>query len=192
MKLRLAIGTFLVFLLSFSPAVPQGLRISLTRSSGGGTPNLFTTFTNGTPRNDVTDSLGAIFSVANGFSITVDALCRWKISGNSQSHTVYLVEYSPSFSNIASVSIDMSTGTAGTFTCVNLGTPQTLAGNQSYAILSAETNGGDQWYGDSTSYTGSFANTSGVASAIDAIPPVGPIFNSTGLFTFGPVNAIVH
>lgn len=191
---RLTIAAFI--LLALATLTTAQVKIHSVRvtsgggGGGGGSPNLYTGVTNGTLRNNYTGSVGSSFRYTAG-SVTVDALCRWKVSGNSQTHTLYLVNVSV-FAIISSVSVDMSTGSAGTWICTNLGSPQSLTVGTTYGILSTETNGGDQWYDDDSTVGGVFTNVVQDSSIFDATPPVGTGGHSAAPAIYVPVNAVVH
>lgn len=102
----------------------------------------------------VTPTLGSLrsnYTGQVGFKITmietvdVTHLGRWRVSGNSQTHTLRIVRASDN-SVLGSVSYDASAGTVGAFNYVALGSPVTLSSGQAYYITSEESNGGDQWY----------------------------------------------
>ena len=54
---------------------------------------------------------------------------------------------------LPTVSVPTSGATASTFKYVALGSPVTLAANTTYSLLSNETAGADQWYGDNATLT---------------------------------------
>lgn len=101
-----------------------------------------TSFTPGTLRNDFSGCVGYSFTVG-GAGLTVNFLGRWKVAGNSQTHTVRIM--SAINTTIASASVDMSTGSAGTFVYTAI-TPLSLSASTKYWIFSSETDTLDQWY----------------------------------------------
>lgn len=104
--------------------------------------NWITSFTPNNPRNDHGGWLGHKFTVGSS-SISVVALGRAVLSGNTQAHTVRIVRASDS-TVVTSASVATSGGTAGTFARTNI-TPVTLAANTDFYVVSEETNGGDRW-----------------------------------------------
>lgn len=106
-----------------------------------GTPFILTQST-GTARNDSTICVGFKFTVGAA-SITVDSLGRWKISGNSQVHTLRIM--SGISTTLVTTNVDMSTGSTGGFVYASC-TPTVLSASTDYWVFSSETNGGDQWY----------------------------------------------
>jgi hypothetical protein len=173
--------------------VPGGLR---TYGTGTPTPtptppNLFTGITNGTARSNFDGSVGESFTTGIGVTPTVAQMCRWKISGNSQTHTVYLVDDLDN-TVLASVSVDMSTGSAGSWVCTALGSPFTLSATHNYSIMSGESNGGDQWYNDDSTIGGIYTGISGGDSVFDPhVPPTGVSSSTLYPAIYVPVNAVL-
>ena len=79
--------------------------------------------------------------------LTVTALGRIYVPGNSNSHIVKLVRVSDG-SDLpnGAVTITFPSGTPGQFTYGQLPSPVTLPANTSYYLASQELNGSDQWY----------------------------------------------
>ena len=104
----------------------------------------------GTIRNNYTGWVGFGFKV--GLTpVTVSGLGRIAVAGNTQAHTVKLVD--------ASTGTDVPGGSAlvlpgaatpGTFAYASLGTPVTLPASKTYYVLTQETFGADQWYDNNT------------------------------------------
>ena len=94
-------------------------------------------------RSDITGCVGFRFQASS--AITVRELGRWKISGNTGTHTIHLFDTVTS-TDIATVSINTTTGSAGSYIYANVSSPPTLVSGRSYIVASAETNAGDQWY----------------------------------------------
>lgn len=114
---------------------------------------LTTLTTPGTRRsNDWAGDLGFQFTVGPR-GMTVTSLGRWKLSGNSAMRTVKLLQR-PDNSTIASVTVDLSMGSAGTFIYAAC-TEVELTPYTSYAIVSTEQTGGstEQWYNNDTDLT---------------------------------------
>ena len=77
--------------------------------------------------------------------ITVTALGRLVLSGNTQAHQITLVDAANS-NLLGSVTVNTAGVTAGQFVYATLSSPVTLSANQVYYILSMENSGGDFWY----------------------------------------------
>jgi len=104
----------------------------------------------GTLRNDYTGWVGFGFKVGPT-SLTVSGLGRIAVAGNTQAHTVKLVD--------AATGADVSGGSAlvmpgaatpGTFAYGPLSTPVILSASKTYYVLTLETSGADQWYDNNT------------------------------------------
>lgn len=114
-------------------------------ASGGGGTGAYQSFlgitaSNGT-LNNFTGRIGWRFTpTAN---MTVRSLGRWKTSGNSGSTTVRL--QTSTGSDLGTVTVNLSAGTAGTMVYTSLGSPVSLSSGTVYAIVSDETNGGNYW-----------------------------------------------
>ena len=138
----------------------------------------------GTLRNDYSGWVGLGFKVGST-PITVSGLGRIAVKGNTQTHTVKLVDAATG-ADIPGGSVFVLPGAAtpGTFTYAALSTPVTLSASKTYYVLTQETSGGDQWYDDDTT----------VQTSADATG-TGPIYGtgswasagSTG-HSYGPVD----
>ena len=95
----------------------------------------------GSLRQDFTGSVGFAVTIG-GSNITVTQLGRWVVSGNSQSHTLYILDNSCSI--VASVAVNTSGASAGAFLYGTLSSPITLSADAIYYVTSAKTNGADQ------------------------------------------------
>lgn len=112
----------------------------------GTTPLVTNVTLNGaSARNNYTGWVGYRFRVGDS-ALTVNKLGRWVISGNSQTHTVKLVDITGADVSGGSVTVATSGATAGAFAYTTLSSPVTLAANSYYFLLTQETSGGDQWY----------------------------------------------
>jgi uncharacterized repeat protein (TIGR01451 family) len=101
-------------------------------------------------RTDFGGFVGMRFTVGSS-ALTVSALGRLFITGNSGTHTLKLVQASAGTDVPGgSVSISMVGGVSGQFKYVSLGSPVTLQANTAYYLVSQETSGGDQWYDTGT------------------------------------------
>jgi RHS repeat-associated protein len=91
---------------------------------------------------------------AIGGALIARQLGRWVASGNTQSHTVKLVDASTGTDLPGgSVSVNTSGATAGQYLYASLATPLPLAADSSYFLMSAEVYGTDQWYQDNSTVT---------------------------------------
>jgi hypothetical protein len=113
-------------------------------SAVGSNPWVTSSPSGATARNDLTGCVGAEFTVGSA-SITVTSVGRWVISGNSQTHNVYIVLASAPTVTVVSGAVNTLGAGAGAFAYQPV-IPTTLAASTSYYIESQETNGGDQWY----------------------------------------------
>jgi hypothetical protein len=147
-----------------------------------------------TPLNNQSLNLGFYFDTGSNTPV-VTHLGRWKISGNSQTHNLYLYKYVNGSSDvqIATASVDLSTGSAGTYVYAALGSPVTLLASTRYYVASQEVSGGDAWYNHVSTTLDSF--TAGVGtvygSAISGSPGQSTV-GETGPTAFGPVNIWVR
>jgi hypothetical protein len=106
---------------------------------------------NGPPlRTDFSGFVGMRFTVGAN-ALTVSALGRLFITGDSGIHTVKLVQ-AANGADVpgASVSVSMVGGVSGQFKYVSLGSPVSLQANTAYYLVSQEASGGDQWYDTGT------------------------------------------
>jgi hypothetical protein len=116
---------------------------------------LYTNYTPTSAINNYSGLVGMVFTnLTAGVSVT--HLGRWKISGNSQIHTNYLVRHSDR-ALMASNVVNMASGSVGQFNYDTV-TPVSLAANTKYMILTSEINGGDQWY-DAANGSGAVLST---------------------------------
>jgi hypothetical protein len=144
----------------------------------------------------IAESLGALrnnFSGWVGMSVTVGntalsvtALGRIDVTGNTGSHTVKIVSANGQDVSGGSVTVSMLGGSAGSFVYGNLTNPVTLNANMTYYIVSQEVAGGEQWYDINTTIqtTNVGAETTGIWS------PDGVSYNGYGSpdESYGPVN----
>ncbi len=95
-------------------------------------------------RNDYSGWVG--FSMTVGSQpITLTALGRYVVSGNSQNHAVKIVRASDA-ADLGSAAVSTAGKTAGQFTYADLSSPVTLSANTTYYIVSQEIASGDQWH----------------------------------------------
>jgi hypothetical protein len=84
--------------------------------------------------------------------ITVTHLGRWIVSGNSQTHPIYLCDASGAVIG-SSVNLDTSLGVAASFEYVAIGSPAVLSAATDYGVLCQEFSGSDSFYDGDTSLT---------------------------------------
>jgi hypothetical protein len=146
----------------------------------------------GSPVNSFTGCVGCFFT-ASATPPTVGSLGRWVISGNSGTHTLYLCSIVAStLTVLGSVTVNTVGATPGTYLYGAI-TPVTLVSGTVYAVLSSETNAGDQYYNNLTTFvTPNTAYITGsLKSAYDtAVPPTYAGFNEGIIadISYGPVN----
>lgn len=133
-------------------------------SGAGGTSDWITSLTPGSIRFDSIAWAGQRFMVGAS-PLTVTALARWVVAGNTQNHVVKLVTTAGTDVAGGSAVIVTSGATAGTWKFTTLSAPVTLTANTEYSLVSAESSG-DSWY----DFNNTFVTTS-VAS------PTGTTFN---------------
>lgn len=109
--------------------------------SPAATPSAFIVSGHGTARNDFSGAVGCKFTTSA--NMTVTALGRLVLSGNTLTHTVYLT--AGNGTTITSQAIPTSGITADTYNFVPI-TPVQLTAGSSYYIVSHEDNGFDTWY----------------------------------------------
>lgn len=142
-----------------------------------------------TLRNDFDGCVGGFFTVGAS-SITISQLGRWKISGNSQTHTVSIKANDGTL--IASAIVDMSTGSTGTFVYTSI-SDTVLSASTTYNILCSEVNGGDQWNdqnGINVTVT-SDATWGGAAYQVACNGSPNHISAGPGNYCYGPYNMII-
>lgn len=143
------------------------------------------TATIGSTRNNHGNALGFRFTVGAS-PMTVSELGRWRFSANTESHLVKIVEDAVGFATLASVSIDMSSGTADTFKFAAI-TPIVLSASTDYILASDEVNGGDIWGDDNM--TGITTTGDGmITSSVFQTGPTAWQSNSGGEKSFIPVS----
>lgn len=111
----------------------------------------------GSLRNNFTGCVGVEFRLTLG-DITVTDIGRWVVSGNSGTHTVYII--SGTGTVFGSASVNTSGAAVADYKYASV-TPFSLLNNTTYYIVSSETNGSDQWYDLNTTYTSDSHTTAG-------------------------------
>ena len=99
----------------------------------------------GSLRNNYTGFVGFQFTVGST-PVTVYGVGRIVASGNTQTHTVKLVNANGTDVPGGSASVATTGGTVGQYKFANLANGVTLLANTTYYLVSQETAGGDQWY----------------------------------------------
>jgi hypothetical protein len=95
--------------------------------------------------------MGMTFTVGST-PVSINSLGRLMAPGNSASHQLKLVQASDGQDVPGSaVNISMAGGTVGSFKYASLPQTVTLHPNTTYYLVSSETQGGDSWYGATTS-----------------------------------------
>ena len=121
----------------------------------------------GSLRNNSNETNGAVIQVGSA-NLSVTALGRIMVSGNSQTHLVESVDASTG-QVLGSVSLSMGGGVAGQFEYASLSSPVTLLAGHKYYLVSKETSGGDQWYNEPTA-----ARTTSAASVTGGVWSISP------------------
>ena len=152
-----------------------------------GTPIITGITTPGKPRNNSTGAFGMKFTVG-AQPLTVTALGRIYIAGNTQSHVVKLVRASDGMDVPGgAVTINLPSGNPGEFVYGLLPAPVTLDANTMYYLVSTETNGGDLFYDLSTvTATNEIAVNNGVVFQ----PSLGYVLVGPANSSFVPVSMI--
>jgi hypothetical protein len=104
---------------------------------------------NGRPtRNDFAGFTGMKLTVGAN-NLSVSSVGRVCIAGNTQTHTVELVNAGTN-AVVGSANVNMAGCTPGTLVYATLASPITLTAGTGYYLASQESNGGDMWYGYGT------------------------------------------
>jgi hypothetical protein len=137
-------------------------------------------------RNDYSGFVGMRIGVGSS-PITVTALGRIYVAGNSGTHTVKLVNAATGADVPGgTVSVGMSGGTAGQFKYGSLSSPVVLAAGATYYVVSQETAGGDLWH----DYNSTVTTTSAATEQSAVYGPGGGVWTAFGSAgqTFVPVD----
>lgn len=164
---------------------PVDLKYTLAPPPGPPTGTLFVTNkTLGTLRNDYSGWVGFTFNTGSA-PLTVNALGRIVVAGNTQNHAVKLVDAATGSdvpNGIASVAT--TSAPPGAFAYATLPVTVTLAASHTYFLMSQEAYGGDQWYDFN-----SVVQTTGVATVTSAVYGTGAPYRPIGNpgRSYGPV-----
>jgi hypothetical protein len=188
-------ASFEVPALNPGQAVANPADASWTFSGTAGTytpPALADVWTNagsGTVSQPTNAVYGCRFTVGPS-PVVVYQLGRWVTGGNSQAHTVYIID--TNLNSVASVSVNTAGTAAGQYAYTPLPNPVTLAANTTYNIVSTESSAGDALYAGSmvTNAEGLSVDGAVIASYAVSWNPATFNFSSVqhGAVTFGPVN----
>lgn len=139
----------------------------------------------GTLRNNFSGDIGVSFTPSANDTIT--SLGIWVVSGNSQSHTIYLID-ATACTVLASVSVNCSGATPNQYLYGSI-TPVAVTSGHGYIIAFQVFSGGDQWYDDNTSITTTAFAVGGTPIFVSPDPPAGncSAAGSPGN-SYGPVN----
>lgn len=131
------------------------------KTATGATATEFVTSTpTGSPTVTGLPSIGAGFQMTVGAaSITVTELARWVAAGNSQSHTITIIETGTGMS-LGSVTVNASGASVG-WLYGTLTSPVVLSAGATY-VLAATESGTDAWYDEQTYTTTSAASINGL------------------------------
>jgi immunoglobulin I-set domain protein len=144
-----------------------------------------TSFTPSSLRNDFSGWVGARVNVGPA-DVSVTALGRWVVAGNSGTHALRLVNAAGA--DVATATVNTAGAQAGAFTYAALTSPVTLTAGATYYLLTQESAGGDAWYeyNLSTATTAVAADT-GAAFATNASPGAVAAGGGAGQ-AYGPPN----
>jgi hypothetical protein len=118
-------------------------------------------------------------------AITVTSVGRMVAPGNSQTHSLKIVNASNS-TDMVSTTLNLQGLSSGSYAYATLASPVTLSANSTYYILSQEVWGSDQWYDNDTTVTTTQAGT--VTSAVYCTTTLPYIITSTSNHEYVPVN----
>jgi hypothetical protein len=154
---------------SGAPATTTAATLTVNASPPASGDDFVTYFSPAALRNDFSGWVGMRIQ-GGATDISVKSLGRWVVAGNSQAHTVRLVNAGTG-TQVATASVATSGQPAGAFAFAELGSPVTLLANTTYYLLSEEFAGGDTWYDYNTAtITTSAASDTGVVWATAAAP----------------------
>lgn len=111
-------------------------------SSAPAATSWVTSTPSGTTRSDISGWVGGEFTTTG--SVAVLGLGRWCLSGNSQTHTLYIS--TPSGGSGGVVLGPLTITCTGAVGFVKAAGTASLAGSTTYVLWSSETSGGDIWY----------------------------------------------
>lgn len=161
-----------------------------SRVFGGGGPSIpfITAATMGSNRSNFSGNLGFRFTVGAA-NMTVTDLGRWRFTGNTGTHLVEIWTNDASAVLVASVSVDMSSGTIGEWKYASI-SPVVLTAGLTYNVVAEEANGGDVWSDDNI--TGIATESDGTITHSVFESGGGYQNNNAGLRSYVPPNFQYH
>jgi hypothetical protein len=130
---------------------PVGFKYSAQPPAPPSEKDWVTGFTPGTLRNNVGGYRGMLLRTGPNL-VTVTALGRVFVSGNTQDHELILVDAAEG-TTVSSVVWTPSDGVHNQIKYMDLTSPVTLSANTDYYLGSLERSGGDSWYSYNTAVT---------------------------------------
>ena len=156
-----------------------------TTSAARGTA-VVTSFTPTRLRQDFSGWVGMQVRIGPG-DLTVSALGRWVVAGNSGRHSVKLVDAASGADVVGgSVSVATAGAPAGAFRYADLAAPVTLRAGARYHLVSEETAGGDAWYDYDTQVVTTAAASDVGATYATAGGPGGWVTGGGAGHAYGP------
>jgi hypothetical protein len=122
--------------------------------------------------------------------VQVTQLGRWVFAGNSQTHTVYLLDSNQN--TVASVTVATSGATTGQFVYASLSVPVTLSANSTYYLVSTETSDTYDYNGTTVTPVAGLTVNYAVLASSSGSPSswsFNPYLAGSGQI-FGPVNMV--
>ena len=145
-----------------------------------------TSQTLGTLRSDFTGYAGCYLTNTSASGVNVTHLGRWVVDGNDDMHTLYVLTL-PAMTTLCQVTFTNIHGTPGAFMWGEVSA--TLAAGTTYALVSTEASGGDQFYDSDTAIT--CYTTGGITNGLpcySAYVTDTPTTIGTDGHSFGPVS----
>jgi hypothetical protein len=131
-------------------ALPPGLSVDSATGLISGTPtstqqntNFFTSTSIYATQNNLAGYVGITFTPTS--AATVTQLGRWVVSGNSGTHTLYLIDNTEYGAVLGTVTVNASGAAAGAYLYGTLAPAVILSAGHQYTLVSSETDGGDTW-----------------------------------------------
>ncbi|HEX3621486.1 MAG TPA: DUF4082 domain-containing protein, partial [Acidimicrobiales bacterium] len=144
-----------------------------------------TSFATSTLRNDFSGWVGSRLVVGPA-DVSVTALGRWVVAGNTGTHAARLVNAAGT--DVATATVNTAGAPAGAFTYAPLATPVTLSAGATYYLLSQESAGGDSWYEYNLSATTTAVASDTGAAWTQNATPAGIVAGGSGGQSYGPSN----
>jgi hypothetical protein len=129
----------------FGQAFMANRRKAFTTVNAPATYPLITSYTQSSfTRNNATVVVGGFWTNDTGGNVYITHIGRWVVSGNNQSHNLYITDTSGQ--SLGAVTLNTSGLDSGMFHYVQLGSEITVNNNGVVAILSSEREGFDMWW----------------------------------------------